>query len=464
MNKLNGISIQHNLTERDLHFCMENLEEKLVSPCLAVVKNENLLESFGEIKLLSYKNDEVMMKSKIYSSDIYSPRMDFLNYKINNTELVKHMKDKYNIDCYCQDKYYNDYSFGQEHSYQVKKELKELHPKYEESVKMKKKSRDLHDKVTFASIKPKGTLPEEKEKRYETIKENISDLREEIYDLEYNDDYEVIKSQKMNEIKILKEEENLLNEERYLDPQVLEEWESVKLKTEKRSLNHSKKYRKIEIEINDFVHGVYDNLLNDFKEEGLFVHSGDNRSSGKRQYKRIDNRGILRRLKKNLVNGESFEAPGFIYLRNRLADNFTYSQYHKNDDYLASNEEESLDSQKEFENYILENYKGILKDIETDEDKLIKFYDMFKEGEIQISISLRMNFNNIFKSHYFEAKPQREVEFNEFEIALIPDNRDEKTIKFLQKNNLKIFKYKNKEKENISEIYKKVLKKLEKEK
>lgn len=35
MNKLNGISIQHNLTEENLKFCINNFDGKMIFPCLA---------------------------------------------------------------------------------------------------------------------------------------------------------------------------------------------------------------------------------------------------------------------------------------------------------------------------------------------------------------------------------------------------------------------------------------------
>lgn len=459
-NKLEGISIQHNLTEDNLHFCIDNFDEKMISPCLAVVKNENLLDGFGEIKLLSYKNDDIMKKSQIYSSDIYSPRMDFLYYKIDSMRLSKYFKEKWGESIYCERKYYNEYFFDKEIGYNAKEIIRKQHPKYQEMKRISDRRMKIQSKLD--EPKPKGTLSRDKELEFDNLKEELSNLREEVNNLNrFIDDYDKVKGEYFTKIKSIKEKITNIHNERTLEPNVLEEWEERQTKYNKTLTNYNIKYKKLYKEIKSFSDKEINFILTEFKEEGVYIINGENRISGRKLYKKADNKLILRKLKKDLVNGESFSANGFIYLRNCLADKFTYAQYTKYSDNLASNEEESKESEKEFEKYILENYTEMFENLEYDSDKLHKFYSMFEKGEIKQSSTLKRMFNSIFKSHYFEAKPQREVEFDEFEIALVPNTREEKTIKFLERNNLKVFKYKPKEDVNL--FYSKIRKKLDKQ-
>ena len=137
--------IQHNLTSDNLTFTSKTFDNCLISPSIGLVNIDNVIKSFGEIKLFSNNND-IMEDSRIYMTDIYSKRLDFLEIKLTD-KVIEDIKNKYNINIDTSYLYNNISKFKEDNINELKKLSKN-------TKKLSKNQRDIKEIEEQISILP----------------------------------------------------------------------------------------------------------------------------------------------------------------------------------------------------------------------------------------------------------------------------------------------------------------------
>jgi len=442
-NKLNNHIIQHNLNEENVKFLLNYFNSKLIAPSIGIVDIKNIIKGFGNISLFSY-DESILDNGKVFSSDIYSPRMNFLEFKIIENKLKEYNK-KNNIKLINNDFYSTFDSFISDNKKEIEKLVKTtklLKEKIEEMNKYKKileeekpegKLNKTNEEKLFNLKNELKNINQSRKEKIKTITEQLKEIENEEEKSKYFEKGKEIIEVVNNKIKEIENQIQNINNNRVIDKEIEYEYNNRQQisKEEVKRLEKEIEILKKENEEEIKVKGM--EIFEEITDGNLYLATTQNKTTGKWNYKKADNKSIIKKLKTNLVNGENSWVNGFIYFRNEMAEKYTKSNYKNNLNKISKTEDEMKESIYKIEEEIyslLKNNKEY-QNTSNKKDFLTKFYNDYKEGKVKEEFlkEIKKIFKNNYKPHYFEAKPLTEVSLEKFNFCILDNTISEETIK-----------------------------------
>jgi len=453
-NEKKDLLIHHNLTQDNLKFADEN--GGLAVPSLAVTKKGNPIDGFGDVTLLG---DEALAKPKrdhkVFGADIYSPRYPKIENKLkarDERNIVKELQPYHEMAGRYAEVKTDDLADD------IGLQLKFLEDKGEDLNKLIK-----HDGPSDDAIH-----------RYEALKSFYEDGL-------MNRDYannpkfvekvkELLKSKIGNKINNWTDADINRAAKTYAG-----EMKGTLRKLEKGSTpDYYATRREVSSTIGNKYNAEYKQFVRDYYKshnaEEKIYNGTDNQGRQKWKQHTLDN--VVKKLKKDLRGGESFNY-GIGSLRAKFTPQFkTLAEIKKNKNKLVTNkefeevkkevEDEYFNLQSKFQKYhgnksfdFESTFNGLIEDsIDSPIEKELRDYG-FKNVPKEL-ISELENFKNALKdmpTEYFESKVLRAMDLKEFKHAIIPSDASETTKNILKKNGIDFTEYdKNLPQDRINKI------------
>lgn len=476
----------HNTTEEKL---LQTIElGGLPMPSIAIIKNTMQHENFGNISLIFKSNTidpQIGFDNKVYSADAYSPRFPQVDYSLNEKEL-KALAEK--IDTSVSMLEANDFAEGNSRKriidslkyndnfikyylkeFNVKKEIAYKDPSYSNVIFDYGKIKDfLLKDYSFDEFLNNQKLQDEfynfvqeaKSQQEKTFKQNLIQVSYERYikqleeAREYQPAYDVLEKQYNSDKQIAQGKVN----------KVVDEYQTRHDTIEK--LNKDKQF-------NDYVASVVDKVLDKKylrNNKDYYTYSGTPRSfeSLHENYNAENAVKLMKELGSKNSEGGNIFGYGIGEIRAAVSKRYdSIAEMHQDQNILQETSENSAKLYEDCNNELHEIADRVSSKIKTGnflEDREIALNAVFdiiastktneqakrlikRDYGIDISDSEILNIRRLAKKvaelpvKYFEAKPERVVNFKEIIEVIAPVNTSPEIIKFFQEQGIKIELY-----------------------
>ncbi len=476
----------HNTTEDKL---LQTIElGGLPMPSIAIIKNTMQHENFGNISLIFKSNTidpQISYDNKVYSADAYSPRFPQVDYSLNEKEL-KALAEKMDTSVSMLEA--NDFAEGNSRKriidslkyndnfikhylkeFNVKKEIAYKDPSYSNVIFDYGKIKDfLLKDYSFNEFLNNQKLQDEfynfvqeaKSQQEKTFKQNLIQVSYERYikqleeAREYQPTYDVLEKQYNSDKQIAQGKVN----------KVVDEYQTRHDTIEK--LNKDKQF-------NDYVASVVDKVLDKKylrNNKDYYTYSGTPRSfeSLHENYNAENAVKLMKELGSKNSEGGNIFGYGIGEIRAAVSKRYdSITEMHQDQNILQETSENSAKLYEDCNNELHEIADRVSSKIKTGnflEDREIALNAVFdiiastktneqakrlikKDYGIDISDAEILNIRRLAKKvaelpvKYFEAKPERVVNFNEILEVIAPVNTSPEIIKFFQEQGIKIELY-----------------------